>query len=91
MDQTLYARSNLNECTVVSDNDNLTLDVVTNLDVSVESIPWVWSELLETESDTLLLLIEVDDNNVDLVVRQEFFRLRRNNRCGLDGKLVPIL
>ena len=68
MDQTLYARSNLNECTVVSDNDNLTLDVVTNLNVRVESIPWVWGELLETKSDTLLLLIEVDDNNVDLVV-----------------------
>ena len=68
MDQTLYARSNLNECTVVSDNDNLTLDVVTNLNVRVESIPWVWGKLLETKSDTLLLLIEVDDNNVDLVV-----------------------
>ena len=28
----------------------------------------MWSELLQTESDTLLLLIEVEDNNVDLLV-----------------------
>ena len=30
----------------------------------------VWSELLQTESDTLLLLIEVEDNNVDLLVER---------------------
>ena len=30
----------------------------------------MWSELLQTESNTLLLLIEVEDNNVDLLVER---------------------
>ena len=68
VDKTLYTRSNLYECTVISHNDYLTLNVVTNLQVSIQSIPWVWSQLLQTKSDTLLLLIEVEDNNVDLLV-----------------------
>ena len=68
MDQTLNTRLNLYECAVVGNNNNLTLDVVTNLQVCVESIPWVWSELLQTESNALLLLIEVEDNNIDLLV-----------------------
>ena len=68
VDKTLYTRSDLYECTVVSHNDYLTLYVVAHLQVSIESIPWMWSELLQTKSDTLLLLIEVEDNNVDLLV-----------------------
>ena len=68
VNQTLNTRLNLNECTVVSENDNLTLHVVTNLEVSIQSIPRMWGQLLQTESDTLLLLIEVEDNNVDLLV-----------------------
>ena len=68
MDKTLNARSDLYECAVISDNNYLTLNVVTYLEVLVESIPWVRSELLQTESDTLLLVIEVEDNNINLLV-----------------------
>ena len=74
MDKTLNARSDLDERTVVSHNDNLTLNNITYLEVCIDSIPWVWSELLQTKSDTLLLIIEVDDNNVDLLVES-------NNLC----------
>ena len=69
MDKTFYARCYFYECTVVSDNDNLTLDAVTNLDVWIECIPWMWGELLETKSDTLLLVIEVENNDLDLLVK----------------------
>ena len=68
MDKSLYARSNLYECTVVSDYDNLALNVVANLQVCIECIPWVRSELLQTKSDALLLVIEVEDNDIDLLV-----------------------
>ena len=68
MDETLNTRLYLNECTVVSDNDNLTSYVVTNLQVWIESIPWVRSELLQTKSDALLLVVEVEDNDIDLLV-----------------------
>ena len=70
MDQALYAWLNLYECTVVSHNNYLTLNVVANLEVRIQRIPRVLSELLETESDTLLLLIEVEDNNVNLLVER---------------------
>ena len=69
MDKTFYTWSNLDECTVVSHNDNLTLNLVTNLEVSVKSIPWMWGELLQAESNALLLLIEVEDNDVKLLIQ----------------------
>ena len=68
MDQTLNARSDLYECAVISDNDYLTLNVVAYLEVLVESVPRMRSELLQTESDTLLLVIEVENYDVDLLV-----------------------
>ena len=73
MDQTLYARSDLNECSVVSHNNYLTLNVVTNLQVSIQSIPRMRSQLLQTQCDTLLLVIEVKDNNVDLLIQLNDF------------------
>ena len=69
MDEALYAGSDLNECTIVGDNDNLTLNVVTNLEVRIKSIPRMSLELLQTESDSLLVLIEVEDNDIDLLVK----------------------
>ena len=68
VDKTFNTWSDFDECTVVCHNDNLTVYLVTNLEVSIESIPWMWSELLETESDTLLLVVEVDDYDVQLLI-----------------------
>ena len=73
MDKSLYAWLNLNECTVVSDKNNLTLNLVTNPKVSVKSVPRVLSKLLETKSDSLLRLIEVENNDVDLLVESNNF------------------
>ena len=75
MDQALNARSNLNECAVVGHDDNLTLNMVADLEFSIQSIPRMRSELLQTESDALLLLVEVEDNHVELLV--EFHNLVR--------------
>ena len=71
MYKTFYTWLNLNECAVVSDKDDLTLNLVTNLEIRVEVIPWMWGKLLETESDTLLLLIEVKNNDLDLLVKSD--------------------
>ena len=68
MDQTLNTRLDLNECTVVGDNDYLTLHVVTHLEVLIKSIPRMRSELLQTEGDAALLVVEVEDNHIDLLV-----------------------
>ena len=68
MDKTLNTWLDLYECTVVSDENYLTLNLVTYLEVCIECIPRVLAKLLETESDSLLRLIEVENNNVDLLV-----------------------
>ena len=68
MYKSLYARLDLYECAVVSDEDNLALNLVADLEVRIEVLPRMWSELLETESDALLLLVEVEDNDLDLLV-----------------------
>ena len=73
MDKTFNAGSDFNECTVVSHNDYFTLYLVAYLEVSVEGIPRMGSELLQAESDTLLLFIEVENNNVELLVELNDF------------------
>ncbi len=41
--------------------------MVANLEVRIESLPWVGCELLQAERDTLLLLVEVEDNDIDFL------------------------
>ena len=69
MDKTLDTGLDLNEGAVVSDQDNLTLDSVTDLDILVEIVPRMRSELLVTEGDPLLAGIELLDDDLDLLVQ----------------------
>ena len=73
MDKTLNTWLDLYECAIVSDENNLTLNLVTNLEVCIECITRVLAELLETKSDSLLRLIEVEDNDVDLLIKSNNF------------------
>ena len=76
MDETLYAGHNLYECAVVCDENYLTLYLVTNLKVGVKGVPRMSGELLETEGDPLLLLVEVKYNDFDLFVEgNDLFRV----------------
>ncbi len=59
MDKSLNARFDLNECAVVSDEDNFTFNLVTDFDIRIEAVPRMRCELLQTESDSLLLLVVV--------------------------------
>ena len=68
VDKTLYSRSNLNECAVVGHNHYFTLNLVANLEVLIQLVPWMWLQLLQAQSDALLLLVKVEDNNVKLLV-----------------------
>ena len=68
MDESLHTRLDLHECTVVGDDNHLTLHVVTHLEGLVESIPRMRAELLQTEGDAALLVVEVEDNHIDLLV-----------------------
>ena len=73
VDETFYARSNFDECTIVSEDNDLTLDLVAHLEVSVEAIPGMWLELLDTKSDALLSFVELEDNDVELLVEANNF------------------
>jgi len=76
VDQTFNTRSDFDECTVVSHNHYFTFHFVTYLKVRIQSIPWVRSQLFQTQSDTFLLVIEVEDNNVQLLIQfNHFFRI----------------
>ena len=68
MDKTLDTRLDLYESTVIGDENDFTLNLVTDLEVRIESIPRMNRKLLETEGDSLLGLIEVEDNDIDLLV-----------------------
>ena len=69
MDQTLDSRCDLDEGTIVGHDDNLALDLVANLEVGIQSLPRMGRKLLQTQSNTLLLLVEVDDNDLELLVQ----------------------
>ena len=68
MDKTLDTGLDLHECAIVGDEDDLSLDSVSDLDVLVEVVPRVRSELLVTEGDPLLVGIELLDDDLDLFV-----------------------
>ena len=68
VDKTLNAGHNLYECTVVGDENDFTLDFVANLEVGIKSLPRMCGKLLETEGDSLLLLVEVEDDDLDLLI-----------------------
>jgi len=71
VDETFDAGHDLDEGAVVGDDDHFTFDVVTFLEVGVEGIPGVRSELLEAEGDAALGLVEVEDDDVDLLVEAD--------------------
>ena len=68
VDETFYTRSDFYECTIVGHNDYFTLHLIAYLEVGIKSVPRMGSELLETESNTLLLFVEVEDNDVKLLI-----------------------
>ncbi len=73
MDKTLYARGNFEECTVIGHYHYTAIDLVTNLEVSIQGIPGMWHKLLEAEGDALLLVVEVEDNDIKLLVKLYYF------------------
>ena len=68
VDETFNARCDFYECTVVSHHYYAALNLVAHLEVRIECIPGVRSELLDTKSDALLFFVEVEDNHVELLV-----------------------
>ena len=68
VDKALNARSDFNKCSVVGHNNYLAGNLVANLEVLVELVPWMWLKLLQTQSNALLFLVEIEDNNVELLV-----------------------
>ena len=75
VNQTLYTRCNLDECAVIGHNDNLALNFVTDFEVGIQRLPRVRNELLQAESDTLLVLVEIENNDLQFLV--EMYNLLR--------------
>ena len=68
MNESLHARLDLYECTIVGNHDYLAFHMVAHLQVGIQSIPRMRAELLQTEGDATLLVVEVEDDNVDLLI-----------------------
>ena len=73
MDKTFDTGGDFNECAVVGHNDNFTLNLVTNLEVSVKSIPGMGLELLKTEGDALALVVEVKYYYIEFLIEFNHF------------------
>ena len=77
MDKTFYARSDFNECAVISDNDNFTFNFVADFEVLIKCFPRMRGKLFETKSDAFFLVVEVDDNNLKFLIQvYNLFRMR---------------
>ena len=73
VDKTLDAGGNLNECAVVGHYNYAAFDMVADLKLGIESVPGMGLELLQAESDALLLVVEIEDNDVELLVELDNF------------------
>ncbi len=73
VNKTLYARRNLNECTVVCNDDNLSFDMVVHFKVGRKSLPRMRSKLFETQCNTFFLVVKVKNDNVNLLVERHNF------------------
>ena len=75
VDETFDARCYFDECAVVGHHHYLALHVVAHLQVLVECIPRMRRKLLQTECDTLALVVEVQNHYVKFLI--EFHNLVR--------------
>ena len=71
MDKTFDAGFDLDECAVVGDENNLSGDLVANLEVGIQVVPRMRGELLETKSNPLLLIVEVENDHLDLLAERD--------------------
>jgi len=69
VDKPFNTRGYLYKRTVISHDNNLTLDLVSNLKAFAERIPRMRGKLLETQGDPLLFIVEVEDNNIEFLIK----------------------
>ncbi len=69
MDKSLHAGLYLYESTVVGHNHYAAPDMVAHLECLVQIVPGMGYKLLDTESDALLLVVEVEDNDLDVLIK----------------------
>ncbi len=76
VDQTFDTRLHFDKGTVVGDDHDLAFHLVAHLEVRVESVPRMRAQLLQTEGDALLRIVEVEDHDIDLLVELDhLFRM----------------
>jgi hypothetical protein len=68
MDETLYAGSDFNKCSVFSHDNYAAIDFIADFELFAECVPWMGLELLETKCDALLLVVEVENNDIEFLV-----------------------
>ena len=77
VDETLDTLLDLDEGTVVGHRNDLTLNAIIELITILDLCPWMRRELLHAERDTLLVLVEIknDDRN-GLIELDDLRRMR---------------
>ncbi len=68
VDKAFYAGDNLDESAIFSHDNDFTFNLVAFFKFWVEGVPWVRSELFETELYAMLGFVEVEGNDVELLV-----------------------
>ncbi len=68
VNQPFHTGGDFYECTVIGNDHYFSLHDVTHLQSFTECIPWMRSQLLQTECNALFLVVEIKDYHVDLVV-----------------------
>ncbi len=76
MDQSFYTSSNLDKCTIIGNYHYTAFNFITNLDVFIQRIPRMRGKLFETEGDTFLIFIKVENNHFNFLIKlNNFFRM----------------
>src|SRR3712207_1455494 len=73
VNQAFHTRSYFDERTVICHHNHFAFHLVAYFQLSIQSVPRMRSKLFQTQSDTLLLVIEVEDNDVELLIQFDYF------------------
>jgi len=69
VNQTFNTWLNLNKCTVIGYRNYFTVDFGTFQNISSQVIPWVRSQLLQSQRNTLLQIIVIQNNHLDTIIQ----------------------
>src|ERR1035437_131412 len=76
MYQTFNTRGDLNKSTIICHNDNFSFYFIADIHIRIDGIPRMRCQLFQTKSDSLFIIIKIENNNIKFLIElNDLFRV----------------